>query len=112
MTNIIPLSTADFESKVLSSDKPVLVDCKTEWCRPCAALHPVLEKLAAENPNISFFSIDIDDNPEIAQKYGIRSIPTLLLFKNGQVQGTLVGMQSKEKVQKLLDSLALGRVVV
>lgn len=100
MANVF--TTANFEQEVLNSDIPVLVDFWATWCMPCKMLAPVIEELAAEADGFKVGKIDVDQEPELAQKYRIMSIPTVLVFKNGQITSTLVGVQSKTK---LLDAL-------
>ena len=93
------INTASFDSEVLNSEKPVLVDFWAPWCGPCKALSPVLEKLAGEyGDKITFAKVNIDESPEIASRYSIMSIPTLLLFSKGEIVEQLVGLVQKEKV--------------
>lgn len=96
-----------FEADVLKANKPVLVDFWAEWCGPCRALGPILEELAQEvGEKATVLKVNVDENPELAQKYGIRGIPTMIFFKNGQAAKTLVGMQPKEEIKKSLEELA------
>lgn len=87
----VAISDSDFETAVLNSDKPVLVDYWAEWCGPCKMIAPALEKLAEENDDITVAKLNIDENPQTPSKYGVRGIPTLMLFKDGQVIGTKIG---------------------
>ncbi len=96
---MIQLSDSNFESEVINSQKPILVDFWAEWCGPCKMIAPELEKLAAEkNEQLRIGKLNVDDNRETAMKYSISSIPTLLLFKNGQIVKKLIGVMSKDKI--------------
>jgi thioredoxin 1 len=102
--NIIHVSDDSFEQEVLQSDKPVLVDYWAEWCGPCKMIAPVLAELADEYADkVQIAKLNIDDNPATPPKYGIRGIPTLMLFKNGEVEATKVGAVSKKDLAKFLD---------
>ncbi|MFO0671689.1 MAG: thioredoxin [Polyangiaceae bacterium] len=103
--NVIDLSDASFDSEVIKSNVPVLVDFTATWCGPCKALAPVVEKIANENPGkYKVAKVDIDDCPQTAQKYGIRSVPTVLVFKSGEKKAQHVGVTTKENLLKLLES--------
>ena len=96
----------NFEKEVLNSDKPVLVDFWAEWCGPCKSLSPTIEEIALEySGKFSIGKIDIDQNADIAAKYGIRSIPCLLFFNKGKVQGQLVGAVDKSEIVATLNKL-------
>jgi len=105
MTAPRPVTDSDFEQEVLESDTPVLVDFWAEWCAPCKMVAPVLDDLAEEyEGKIKFIKVDVDTNPETALKYGIRSIPTLLVFKGGSPVDQVVGAVPKAVIKKRLDS--------
>lgn len=102
---IIYLSDAEFEDKVLQSDVPVLVDYWAEWCGPCKMIAPVLEEIASEySGRLQVAKLNIDENPATPPRYGIRGIPTLMLFKNGNVEATKVGAVSKSQLAAFIDS--------
>ncbi len=95
----------DFETEVLKSDQPVLVDFWAEWCGPCRALGPSLDALAAEKAGaVKVVKVNIDENPHAPSKYGVRSIPTLLIFKGGEVVAQTVGALPKTELTKWVDS--------
>ena len=105
MADIQHVSDESFDSDVLDSDVPVLVDYWAEWCGPCKVIAPVLEEIASEyDGKIKICKLDIDANEATPPKYGIRGIPTLMLFKNGKVEATKVGALSKSQLTAFLDS--------
>ncbi|MEO1956975.1 MAG: thioredoxin TrxA [Methylophilaceae bacterium] len=102
---IIHLSDTRFEEQVLQSQLPVLVDYWAEWCGPCKMIGPILESISAEYADrLTIGKLNIDDNPLTPPKYGIRGIPTLMLFKNGNVEATKVGALSKSQLIAFIDS--------
>jgi len=105
MIEISHVSDDTFEKEVINSDVPVLVDYWAEWCGPCKVIAPVLEEIAAEyDGKMKICKLDIDANEQTPPKYGIRGIPTLMLFKNGAVEATKVGALSKSQLTAFLDS--------
>lgn len=105
MNAICHVTDESFESEVLQSDVPVLVDYWAEWCGPCKVIAPVLEEIADEySSKMKVCKLDIDANEDTPPKYGIRGIPTLMLFKDGNVEATKVGALSKSQLTAFLDS--------
>lgn len=103
--HIVVLSDANFEDEVLKSPIPVLVDYWAEWCGPCKVIAPVLDEIAGDYVGkVKIAKLNIDDNPQTPPKYGIRGIPTLMLFKGGEVEATKVGAVSKPQLQSFIDS--------
>ncbi len=104
--NIIHVTDSTFEDEVLSSDKPVIVDFWAEWCGPCKMIAPILEEIASEYGDaLTVAKLDIDENQETPQKYAVRGIPTLIIFKDGEVAGTKVGAVSKSQLSAFIDSV-------
>jgi thioredoxin 1 len=103
--NIIHTTDATFEADVLQSEQPVLVHYWAEWCGPCKMIAPALEEIAEEyQGRITVAKLNIDDNPATPPRYGIRGIPTLMLFKNGQVEETRVGAIGRAQIKALVDA--------
>ena len=103
--NIVHTNDSNFEADVLKSDKPALVDFWAEWCGPCKMIAPILSEAANEYAEkMSIVKLNVDDSPNIAQKFGIRSIPTLMLFKDGAVQAQKLGAMSKSQLTEFLDT--------
>ena len=102
--HIVHISDESFEEEVLQSERPVLIDYWAEWCGPCKMIAPVLDEIATEySDRLKVVKLNIDDNPQTPPKYGIRGIPTLMVFKNGQVEATKVGAMSKSQLTAFLD---------
>lgn len=103
MANVQEVSDASFEAEVLKSGVPVLVDFWAPWCAPCRMLGPIVEQLATENAgSIKVTKINIDESPNVAAGYGVSAIPTLMIFKNGEVVERFVGVQPKQRLQTAL----------
>lgn len=107
--NIVALNQANFQKLALNSPLPVLVDFWAEWCGPCKMIAPVLDELASEYENrVQIGKVNIDEDQSLATEYGVRAIPTLLVFKNGQVVEQIVGMRSKRDLKSSLDKVLVG----
>ena len=100
--SVIDVKTADFEAEVLKSDKTVLVDFWAVWCGPCRMLSPVVDQVAEEHPDIKVCKVNVDEEQQLAIKYGVMSIPTLLVFKGGELVNQSVGVIPKEEVLNLI----------
>jgi len=108
MKPILELNEANFEGEVLKSSQPVLVDFWAEWCGPCKMLAPVLEEIASEqNGRLKVTKVNVDDHPALAQRFGIRSIPTLLYFAGGELVHQTVGVAGKKTILSQLERLAV-----
>jgi thioredoxin 1 len=105
--NIVTLTQENFEKEVLQSSQPILVDFWAEWCGPCKMLSPILDELAGEyDGKVRIGKVNIDEHQELAAQFGIRSIPTLLLFREGQVADQIVGLRSKRDLKASFDRVA------
>ncbi len=104
MGQVAEFTDATFQAEVLDSSEPVLVDFWAPWCGPCRHIAPLIDELAAENAGaIKIGKVNIDENPQAPQQYGVQNIPTLLVFKNGEVVERFVGLQPKSRLQEALD---------
>jgi thioredoxin 1 len=105
MSNLEAISDSSFEADVLSSTVPVLVDFWAQWCNPCKALAPIVEDVAkGYDGKVKFVKMDVDSNPVTPPKFGVRGIPTLILYKDGQVKATQVGLLTKTELQQFIDA--------
>ena len=101
--SILNITKDTFEQQVLQAKGPVLVDFWAVWCGPCQMIAPIIHEVAEENEHVTVCKINVDEEMELAIRYGISSIPTLLIFENGQVTQTAVGLRSKEQIEKMLN---------
>ncbi len=102
--HVIQITDANFEDEVIKPGKPVLIDFWAEWCRPCKMIAPMLDEIASEyHGKVTIAKLNIDENPKTPQRFNVRMIPTLVLFKNGQVEGQKVGVQRKSDLAAFLD---------
>ncbi len=104
-TNTVTVTSEDFDDQVIQSETPVLVDFWAEWCGPCMVIGPTLEALAdAYKEKVKVAKLNVDDSPDTASRFGVRSIPTLILFKDGEAQQAVIGVRSKGQLAELIDS--------
>ncbi len=102
---VIVLTESNWQAEVINSDKPVVVDFWAPWCGPCRIIAPIVEELAMEmGDKVKFGKLNTDENPNIAMRYGIRAIPTIMLFKSGEVVDTRIGVQPKEALRQMINS--------
>lgn len=105
MSKSVAVDESSFEQIVLKADKPVLVDFWADWCKPCKMIAPILDELSEEySDRISFVKLDVDQNQKVAAKYRVMSIPTLLIFKNGEPVSNIVGLRPKGDLKKSLEA--------
>jgi thioredoxin 1 len=104
MSNVVYVDNNSFEKEVVASEKLVLVDFWATWCGPCKMIAPILDEISVERSDVKVVKIDVDENQELAQKFGIRSIPTLYLMKDGKVEATKMGGSSKAALNAWIDS--------
>ena len=107
MKPTIEINEANFESEVLQFNKPVLVDFWADWCGPCKMLAPALDEIAIERPDVKIAKVNVDENPALAARYGIISIPTLLYFADGEVKDKTVGVIGKRQILSKLEKFAV-----
>lgn len=104
MSNVQHVTSENFSEQVLKSNKPVLVDFWAEWCGPCKAIAPILDEVSNDRTDVVIVKIDVDKNQDLAAKYGVRSIPTMMLFSEGQVEATKIGAVQKATLNAFLDA--------
>ena len=100
--SVFNINPANFEEKVTNSDSPVLVDFWASWCGPCTMLSPIVEQLAEEHPEIAVGKVNVDEAPELAQRFQVSAIPTLVLFKDGKAMDISVGVKSKDDLEEFI----------
>lgn len=100
--SVLNFTDENFEEEVLKSEKTVLVDVFATWCGPCRMMAPIIDEIAEEMQDVKVGKVDSDENPEVAEKYGIMSIPTIMIFKNGEVKKVFVGLTSKTEIIEAL----------
>jgi thioredoxin 1 len=104
--DILEIGDSSFESEVLQSDKPVLVDFWAPWCGPCRAIAPIVEELAEVfGDKVKFTKCNVDENPTTPTKYGIKSIPTLIFFKDGEIQDKVIGIVAKSRLEEMISKV-------
>ena len=101
--SVFKITEENFNEEVLKSNKPVLIDFYADWCGPCRMMSPIIDQIAEEMPDkIKVGKINVDDNQELAMKYGVMSIPTIVIIENGEVKNTLVGVRDKSEIKEML----------
>ena len=100
--SVLEFTDSNFEEEVLKSDKTVLIDFYADWCGPCKMMSPIVDEIAEENTNIKVGKVNVDDNMEVAEKYQIMSIPTIMVVKGGEVTKQFVGVTSKSEIEEAI----------
>lgn len=100
--SVVELSINNFDNEVLNADKPVLVDFWASWCGPCRMVSPIVDEIANENTDIKVCKVNVDDNQELAEKYNVMSIPTLIVFKEGKIVNQMVGAKPKNQILDMI----------
>lgn len=100
--SVLTITKSNFDETVLKADKPVLLDFWASWCGPCRMQGPIIDQLAAAHSNVVFGKVNVDEEPDLASAYGITSIPTLIIFKNGQLINQVTGVTSKASLERML----------
>jgi thioredoxin 1 len=105
MSELVNLNKESFDKVISSKEKTLIIDFWAPWCGPCKALSPVLEELSSEmSDQVGVYKVNVDDNTELAQEHGVQSIPTLLVYKNGSLSETIVGLKTKEELVEIVNS--------
>jgi thioredoxin 1 len=105
MSELVNLNKESYNNAVSSGEKTVMVDFWAPWCGPCKALTPILEEISSEmSEQVGIYKVNVDDNTELAQEHGVQSIPTLLIYKNGSLSETIVGVKTKDELIQILES--------
>ncbi len=100
--SVLNVTSENYESEVLKSDRKVLIDFYADWCGPCKMMSPIIDEIAEEVINVKVGKVNVDDNGELAMKYGISSIPTIMIFKNGKPSKTFIGVTEKDEIKNML----------
>ena len=105
MSDLVNLNKESFEKVITDKDKTLIIDFWAPWCGPCKALTPVLEEISAEmSDKVGVYKVNVDDNTDLAQEHGVQSIPTILIFKNGSLSETIVGLKTKDELIDIVNS--------
>ena len=104
--SILKITSENYESEVLKSEKPVLIDFYADWCGPCRMMSPIIDEIAEEmNENIKVGKVNVDENQELAMEYEVMSIPTIIILQNGEVKNSFVGVREKEEIRSCLEKM-------